>query len=131
MRWLLLPVLLLTGCGAPLYPYSCGNPQVPPDAYSVAQARESLGTLVVKVVEREGEPVPGAWVRVITEFTGSGPRPKCFGGLSERTGPDGTIRLERMKPGLYSLQVSDDAGSSVAQVTVHPDQTAEVILTTG
>ena len=129
MKWLLITVLFLPGCGAPLYPYSCGNPQVSPGTYSVARVQESLGTLVVRVIEQDGKPVPGTWVRVIREFTGSGPRPQCSGGLSEKTDLDGTIRLERMKPGLYSIQASDDAGNSVVQVTVHPDQTAEVTLT--
>ena len=129
MKWLLLPALLLPGCGAPVYPYSCGNPQVPPDAYSVAQAQETLGTLIVKVVDPAGEAVPGATVSVTMEFTGSGPRPKCPGGLTGTTDPDGIMSLERMRPGLYSLQVLDDAGAEVVQVTIHPDQTAEVTLT--
>ena len=129
MKWTLLSALLLTGCGAPSYPYSCGNPQVPLSAFSVAQVAEQVGTLLVKVVTPSGEPVPGARFSLTMEFTGPGPRPRCGGGLSDTTGADGALQLDRLKPGLYSLQVLDDASEEVVQVTVHPDQTAEVALT--
>lgn len=130
MKWFLLSALCLTGCGAPVYPYSCGNPQVPLSAYSVAQAAEQVGTLLVSVVSPAGEPVPEARFSLTMEFTGNGPRPKCPSGLvTDKTGADGALRVERLKPGLYSVQVLDDASRDIVQVTVHPNQIAEVVLT--
>ncbi|MNT64243.1 hypothetical protein D3C72_2021230 [compost metagenome] len=129
MKWILLPALLLAGCGAPSYSYSCGNPQVPLGAYAVAQVSEPVGTLLVKVVTPSGEPVPGARFSLAMEFTGPGPRPRCGGsGLTDKTGADGALRLDRLKPGLYALQVLDDTSEESVQVTVHPNQTAEVTL---
>jgi hypothetical protein len=86
--------------------------------------------LVVKVVGPEGQPVPETRFSLMMEFTGNGPRPKCpAGSVVDTTGADGARRVERLKPGLYSLQVLDDASEEVVQVTVHPNQTAEVTLT--
>jgi hypothetical protein len=90
---------------------------------------ELLGTLVITVVDTSGRRVPEAEIGITREWTRNTPRPKCTGGMTTKAGQDGTVRLERMKAGLYSLRLVGEAGDQAIQVTVHPNTTAEITLT--
>lgn len=86
-------------------------PAVTPDAPRVVELQRG-GTVVARVVDRDGAPVAGIRVehRAPEGSEGSRSAPWAVGGAGDRTGADGVVRFERLAPGLHRFRLGRRGG---------------------
>ncbi len=123
---------MLSACNPFVSPFLGGaggcSPQLP--ASYRLQAFVPVGILEVKVTDVAGLPQASAsvtayWVGVSDSY----PKPTCPSMVQGETGPEGVLRLERMKTGPYEVYLH--AGGKVASTsaTVEAGKVATVALT--
>ena len=102
------------------------NPQVPVSAFRT-QATTPMGTLVIRVLDANGVPQPGAGVMAV-RLVNTGAR--CPSLIEGEADSNGVVRFERLKPGPYDIKIIG-LQQDTTKSQIEDGKTTSVTLTKG